>query len=70
MQQINFINFEDAKKQQLELCKKLVLKNSFGHLIDHQTALVIIKASCDNYRIPKPTRLADKYSKDLKQIKH
>lgn len=39
-----------------------------GHLIDHQTALTIIKSSCDNYRIPKATRLADKYSKEIKKL--
>jgi len=41
---------------------------SAGHLIDQETALEIIKLSCDKYRIPKPTRLADQYSKEVKTI--
>lgn len=41
---------------------------SAGHLIDQLTALTIIKMSCDGYRIPKPTRLADHYSKEIKKF--
>ena len=41
---------------------------SAGHLIDQLTALTIIKMSCDGYRIPKPTRLADQYSKEIKKF--
>lgn len=31
-----------------------------GHLIDHQSAVQIVLACCDKYRLPEPTRLADK----------
>ncbi len=39
-----------------------------GYLIDHPTSLEIITKFCDGYRIPKATRLADQYSKEVKKL--
>lgn len=38
-----------------------------GHLIDLETSLEIVLQTTDGYRIPKPTRQADRYTKILKR---
>ncbi len=38
-----------------------------GHQISHDTSLEIITKFCDGYRMPKATRLADQYSKEVKK---
>jgi len=40
---------------------------SIGHKIDLTTSLDIAKNCCKGYRIPEPTRLADKYVAELKK---
>jgi len=40
---------------------------SSGHRIGHDSALAIVSQCLTRYRLPEPTRLADKFSKTLKQ---
>ena len=44
-----------------ERCKPLFI--SAGHLISHEAALDIVKNCITKYRLPEPTRIADKLSK-------
>jgi deoxyribonuclease V len=37
-----------------------------GHLCDHDSALELTLNTLDKYKLPKPTMIADKYSKQLK----
>lgn len=40
---------------------------SSGHRISHDSALAIVSQCLTRYRLPEPTRLADKFSKTLKE---
>lgn len=39
-----------------------------GHRISHATALNMVQQCCDGYRIPKPTREADRYVAECKKL--
>lgn len=38
-----------------------------GHLIDLDSAVALVQASCRGYRLPQPTRLADRYVNSLRR---
>lgn len=53
------------------LCSKDNVKPIFvspGHLTDVESAHRLVMQSLKNYKLPEPTRIADKYSKTLKLI--